>query len=358
MRIAYFGGYDPEYTRVRVVVKGLRRNGVEVFECQSRNPFIPLKLIELTKAYLKICRYVDIIMVCEAGQSYVPLAKLLAFITRKPLALDAFLSYYHVYCSENSGRISKLKSTYFFWLDKAACVLADIVFLDTDEHAEYFAKTFKVPIKKFRSFPVGSDTDIFYREKREKKSDAPIDIFCVASFYPLHGVEYIVDAVDILNKIGIDLRCTIVGDGQLFKAVKSKAETMHVNNINFLGRLPIERVAKMIRESDICLGQFGGTAQADMVVPIKVYDALASGKPIVTQVSRSVSRMFSDGEGIVFCRPTDGDSIAEKVAILSKSQSLRENIGNSGFKAFVEKAAPIVVGRILRGHLENLINKK
>ena len=35
MKICYFGDYDSDYSRNRVIIKGLKENNVAVFECRS-----------------------------------------------------------------------------------------------------------------------------------------------------------------------------------------------------------------------------------------------------------------------------------------------------------------------------------
>ncbi len=37
MKILYFGVYDPNYARNWVLINGLRKNGVEVLECNDKS---------------------------------------------------------------------------------------------------------------------------------------------------------------------------------------------------------------------------------------------------------------------------------------------------------------------------------
>src|SRR3989344_6336412 len=90
MRILYFGSYDPNYARNRVLIDGLRQNNVEVIECRDDSPGIR-KFINLFKKHRQLKNQYDVMVVGFLGQQIVPFAKL---ITRKPIIFDSFLSLY------------------------------------------------------------------------------------------------------------------------------------------------------------------------------------------------------------------------------------------------------------------------
>ncbi|TSC59874.1 MAG: glycosyl transferase group 1 [Parcubacteria group bacterium LiPW_15] len=356
--IVYFGGYDPEHARPRTTLKGLRRNGVEVFECQSRRPSVWIRSFELAKMYFEVYKKADLILVCAAGQAYVPLAKILGLLTGRRVILDAFISYYHVrVAGEGGGRISpnSIKAKYFFALDFVACKLADLIFLDTEEHGDYFNKTFKVNKKKIRIYPVGSDEDIFFPRDAGGGGREVLKIFCVASFYPLHGIETIVAAAKILAS-KIDLKITILGSGPEKDEIIKLVRKDDPGNLIFLDSVPAERLPEIMAKADICLGHFGDTEQAGMVVPFKVWDAAAMGKPVITRYSAPAARIFTDGENIVFCRPADPKDLADAIIKLSENQALRKKIAENGRDVFLKKGITVKTGAILAGLIGNFLS--
>src|SRR3989338_6152522 len=84
MTICYTGDYNPNYPRHRVIIRGLRENGVTVIERPlPRNGYLRLFSILRTKADMFFFGYSD--------SRFVWLARLL---TTKPIIWDAFYSIY------------------------------------------------------------------------------------------------------------------------------------------------------------------------------------------------------------------------------------------------------------------------
>ena len=83
MKVCYFGSYDKECARNRIITKGLKQNGVEVVECNDRHSFLQ-KYLSLAKKYFSLDGF-DAVMVGEFGQTDVPTAWILTKITKKPL---------------------------------------------------------------------------------------------------------------------------------------------------------------------------------------------------------------------------------------------------------------------------------
>ena len=94
MTVCYFGAYDRSHARNKVLINGLRKNGVAVVECHNEHLLKPLRVPLLAAQYIFRARHADIIVVGACGHMYVPLAKTLAKLTGKPVLFDAFVSQY------------------------------------------------------------------------------------------------------------------------------------------------------------------------------------------------------------------------------------------------------------------------
>ncbi len=97
MRVCYFGTYRAEYSRNRIMIEGLRRNGVEVVECHEplwfgiedrvkacqrgwKHPSFWLRMARtyarLLQKYRKVGDY-DVMVLGYPGQLDAPLARVL-----------------------------------------------------------------------------------------------------------------------------------------------------------------------------------------------------------------------------------------------------------------------------------------
>ena len=162
IKICFFGIYNPNYSRNRVLIKGLRENNVEIIECNDRTSGFR-KYLNLIRKYRRLNKDYDILLVAFPGWPVMWLAKIL---TRKPIVYDAFLSVYEAEVEDRKKYSSNsLKAKYHWFLDWLSCKLADKILLDTNEHIKYFVKTFKVKKNKFIKVLIGADDSIFYPRK-------------------------------------------------------------------------------------------------------------------------------------------------------------------------------------------------
>jgi len=158
--ICYFGNFDPEYARNRVIIKGLRENGVQVHLCRTQEKNIYRKYKDLKKQLQGIPEYDILVVGYSDSRSLVPIAKILS---SKKVIWDAFYSIYDAWVWDRKLIKPLSAKAVFYWLaDRASCILADAVLLDTNTQIEYFIKTFILKRRKFIRVLIGADNSIFH----------------------------------------------------------------------------------------------------------------------------------------------------------------------------------------------------
>jgi len=341
MTICYFGIYDPNYSRNRILIKGLRQNNIEVIECNSRLHGIA-KYIELAKKHFKIRKKYDLMIIGFPGYQAVILAK---FLTKKKIIFDAFTSIYDsmVY-DRRLARPRSLRAIYYWLLDWLSCKLADKILLDTNANIEYFVKTFKINRSKFLRVFVGSDNEVFYPLEQKFEYDYFLVHFH-GCYIPLQGIEYIIRAAKILEKE--NMKFNLIGRGQTYENIRRLVEELKVENINFIDSVPYEELKNYIAEANICLGIFGTTEKAQRVIPNKVYEYLAMGCPVITGDSPAVRELFNDQQEMVFCKMGDADNLAKKILELKNNSQLRKTIAKNGYNKFINNLTPKILGEQL-----------
>ena len=339
MTICYFGDFDPEYARNRVIIKGLKENGVDVLFCHTN-----LKgfhgLFDLFKKHLHLKNKYDILIVGYSdSRAMVPLAKI---ISSKKIVWDAFYSIYDSWVFDRKiVKSGSLKAGYYWFVDWISCKLSNIILLDTNEHIKYFSKTFYVPSPKFLKVLVGTDDEVFYpKEKNENNQNFIVHFH--GKLMPLQGAEYIIGAAHILRNEEITFR--IIGTGQEYNKIKNIAEKLGLANTVWVDRMDYNELAEYIKNADVCLGVFGNTPKAQRVIPNKIYEAVAMQKTVISSDTPAIRELFIDRENILLCKVADPKDLAEKILELKNNSDLRDKIANNGYGVFKNSCTPKVIG--------------
>jgi glycosyltransferase involved in cell wall biosynthesis len=353
MKICYVPTYDNAYSRIKIIRTGLAKNGVEIIDCSDQSPVFLWRCVKVFTNYLKKKKDCDLILVGFIGQPMLPFIR---WTTRKKVVLDAFMSLYNTLVEDKKvvGG-NTLMGQALLMLDKLACRMADLVLIDTDEHRDYFARTFNISKEKFRRVLIGADDTVFYPvdnigDKPDDNQEG--DIFTVlfhGSFIPLQGIEFIIRAAEILQKEKICFK--LIGNGQTYKENKILARKLKLENVEFLDFLPIDKVADEIKKAHVCLGIFGETLKTRLVIPNKAYEILAMQKALVTADTPAVREIFEPDRDLVLCRRKDTASLADAILKLNNNPSLRQDIARKGYLRFVEKCTPEKIGQELKNDL-------
>jgi glycosyltransferase involved in cell wall biosynthesis len=66
---------------------------------------------------------------------------------------------------------------------------------------------------------------------------------------------------------------------------------------------------------------------AQLVTPLKPYEAMAMGKPVVASDVPALNEMVIDSETGLLFRPEDADDLTEKIAMVSIDRDLAQRLG-------------------------------
>ena len=341
MNVCYFGDYDPEYSRNRVLLRGLKLNGVSTTQCNTSLTGIAA-IKDLIMQFSKLNIDFDYFIVGYSGSRFiVPLLKIL---TNKPIIWDVFFSSYENYALERKY-INKfsLKAFIYWFLDWFNCQLADKVILDTEEHIKYFVKLYKISQSKFVKILVGTDDSIFFPGKKLARDDKFV-IHFHGNIIPLQGFQYILEAAKILQSDKQIVFQFIGRKSRIDKVINKE----NITNITILDKVPYNELPKYMQLADICLGIFGDTDKTTRVIPNKVYEAAAMAKPIITADTPAIRELFTDREDILLCKRADPKDLADKILLLKNNIKLRKSIAAGGYKVYQIEAMPQILGSYLK----------
>ena len=345
MNICYFPGRETGYSRNRVLLKAMKEVGITVYDCS----YPQKNFFRYGFGFLKFLKYKsksDIIFVGFLGQFLVPIVKL---FTRKRIVFDAFVSLYQTLAFDRKtihpdGMIAKFAK----FIDTYSCRLADKVILDTHQHIQFFIKKFHLSENKFHRILVGSDCSVMY--PRVQKNNEFLVHFH-GEFQALHGTEYIVEAAKLLP----DVKFNMIGEGRDLNKCLEKVERENIQNIHFIPKVSYEELAEYISKASVCLGLFGNTQKTQMVIPHKVYEALAMKKPVITADTPAIRELLTDGESAVLCATADATSLAESIQKLKNNKEQQIKIAERGHGQFIENCTASVLGKQILNICQELL---
>ncbi|MDD2665863.1 MAG: glycosyltransferase [Methanocellales archaeon] len=351
-RIIFISGREPGYVRNAVILNGLRANGVDVIECtDTSKSYIGRYPKAVGKFLLRNKTDYDAIFIGFFSQPLVSIIRKLTPKT-KPIIFDAFLSAYDTMCFDRKKfRPESLMGKYFYRLDKHSCEIADKVLLDTNAHIDYFVKTFGLVRRKFQRVFIGADDSIFYPMSVERDDDKFI-VFWHGNFLPLSGLEYVIKAAKLLEPCS-DIVFKIAGCGIMYDEIEKLIEKLGISNVELLGWIPHQKLPEQIAKADVCLGgHFSDIDKAKRVIAGKAFEAIAMKRAVIVGNNPANRELFTDKESALLVEMANADALADSIVELKEREKLRKRIAERGYKVFTEKCRPEVIGREVKGIIE------
>lgn len=138
---------------------------------------------------------------------------------------------------------------------------------------------------------------------REKYGIEPSDVvlFFMGWLYDFSGLrEVAVGLATMIDKYP-NVKLMIVGEGDLFDELKGIREKYGCEeNIILTGQQPYEKIPTLVSASDICLLPAYNNDVMKDIVPIKMYEYMACGKPVISTSLPGVMKEFGEGNGIFY----------------------------------------------------------
>lgn len=374
--VCYFGTYRAEYSRNKILIKGLIKNGVKVIECNVPlwmdikdrinivnkgwlKPSFWLRVIKaytkLIQTYLNIGPY-DVMIIGYPGQLDVFLGRLLTWLGKKKLVWDVFMSIYLISLERGLDKQNGFSTKLLKILEYCSLRLPDRLILDTTFYSQWIHDTYRISQSKIFLIPTGADDDVFYVPPMDKKNlSSDLLVLYYGTYIPNHGVPYIIESAKILNNKELSMQFILIGEGPELNRCQELAERYGLSNITFLPWMPQEHLINYISNSDIVLGAFGNTPQSLMTVQNKIYESMAMGRLVVSGESQAVRENFNDNEDIILCDRNNPNSLAEKLIEICKDRSVIGKIGKNANRKFYQYYSTDANGKRLMALLNEII---
>jgi glycosyltransferase involved in cell wall biosynthesis len=357
------------------MIEGLRRAGAEVIECHEplwrdiedrvvaasggwlHPAFIGRALrtyARLLWKYRTVSEY-DVMVVGYPGQLDAFPARLLSWLRKRPLVMDAFMSIYLVAWERELVKRHPLTGRLIHLLEKAALHLTDRLIVMSEEYATWFGQMYGVAPVRCRLVLTGAD-DRIYRPSGGAPDPAYFTLIYYGTFIHTHGVLTVIEAARLLTDEP-DVRFVLIGRGPVKEEAIRRVEYYGLQNVKFVDWVEQEEIPHWVAKADACLGVFGTTPQVQITIQNKIYEGLAMGKPVLTGDASTVRRWLQHGRHVYLCEPANPQALAAAIRQLRDDPMLRENLGHEGRTLFLTSFTPTALGALYLQYLQELVRE-
>lgn len=365
MRILWLGTYERDYPRTRVLVDGLRARGVDVVEVNTpvwahvehkaslRLPAALGLAARFVAGWVRLAAaqrhagHVDLVVAGYPAQPDAVPARLVATLRRAPLLVDAMISFEDTLSGDRST-VGRIGGRVLYLVDRLMTAAGTVVMVDTAAHGAYFRRRLRVPARKVAIVPVGAEPAAF--PPAPPPVGAPTALF-YGKLAPLHGLETVVAAA---REDGVP-PVRIVGTGQLSEWLDGELMRHPNDRLEHVPWIPYAKLGQQVADAAICLGVFGTSEKAARVVPNKVYQAMAVGRPIITADTPGVREVLTDGVDALLVPAGDAPALAAALRRLAADPELRARLGTAARHRFTQIATPDAVAERFLAEVRRIV---
>ena len=312
MRALYYGTYDPEHPRNVNAIAALRDAGVEVIERQATIRRTGVRgalgvFAAESRLLVPKRRDFDVVIVGYPGHFDVPRARRLA--NDKPLVFDAVLSLEdELITVRRRFRPRSTAATVLRAVDLRALRLPDLVVCGTDVEARFLES---LGASRVASVFLGADEELY------RHPWSPTYPFTAVHFATPHASDPSIDVVRAAAaQVEVPVRVVVPGE------------------------IAPDDLGIAVAHSGIVLASF----RESRAIPAVVFDALATGAPVITADTEAARELLHDAESALLIPPNDAHALAEAIRRLAENEELRRAIAGRGRELFAERASRPVLG--------------
>ncbi len=207
----------------------------------------------------------------------------------------------------------------------------------------------------------GTEPSVFEKEDRREETRSSLgvaeDSFVVTyagTMGRLQGLGHIIDAaIDLRDEEEVVIH--VRGSGELEESLRAEVERNKLSNVEFFDHCPLEEAAAHMAASDALLVPLADDPIFQKFIPSKLFDSMASGRPVLLSVDGEAREILEEAEAGLFYPPEDGEALAEKIRWLLAHPDERTAMGDRGQRYARAHCTRAVQAEKMMQFLESLV---
>jgi glycosyltransferase involved in cell wall biosynthesis len=173
-----------------------------------------------------------------------------------------------------------------------------------------------------------------------------------------HGLQAVAQAASELQSTFPNIQFLFVGEGADKDRLTSLVAQLNLTNVHFLPQQPRQEIPSIIRASDLCLVLLRKANVFETVIPTKMLEFMACGRPVILGVNGQARQIIEDAQAGLFVEPENATALALAVTKLYREAQLRETLGRNGREYIVENLSRKRTAKIYLDVLESVIRQR
>ena len=192
---------------------------------------------------------------------------------------------------------------------------------------------------KIAYIPNGADMEFYQHPKlwsgsylrTTEASRAIFQINYAGVFSDYTHLETVLEAAQIVQAQCPDIHINLVGGGYQAEPLSAYAQQLNLQNVTFWDALPKSRISKFLMEGDLSIINYRNLSIFGQVLPNKLYDYLAAGRPILAAAPPGeVCRIIEESNSGKTVAPENASALAEAMIWFYQNQATGTKMGLAG----------------------------
>ena len=231
------------------------------------------------------------------------------------------------------------------WHQRSLAGWASAWIFVTERLKDSFARRYPSAAGRMHVVSNGTDPEVMFSEDQKRcleglGLDPTAFYICfVGTFLAHQGLSVLIESATVLLRELQSLHFLLVGDGPFGEAVRNEVRTRGLAaHFHFSGRVSYAELRRYINAADLCVAPFPEMRNARIgVSPLKLYDYLACGKPVVVTDIPGAGDIVREHRLGLVVGPDDPVALAKAIQALYSDDDLRHECARQARQVVLDR---------------------
>ena len=158
-------------------------------------------------------------------------------------------------------------------------------------------------------------------------------LLCPGNLYPVKGHRYLIDAVELLRKRGVECKLLVAGSGEMLPDLEAQVERLGLADaVQFLGQRSHSEILAMYREGRAGMVVLPSVDLGNNLhegIPVALIEAMSYGIPVVGTQTGGIPELLEQGAGLMV-RDKDPAALADAIERYVRDPVFAAETGRTG----------------------------